>query len=104
MCNPPCLQDTDSTPCPLFAVELVEPPKAEVLAWTKGEPLPARQAFSTIWKDGKTHMVVVDVSAKTVVSHTLYTGSGKPLLSAADFAVSLRAIEGSSQMHLGHQP
>ena len=75
-----------------FAVELVEPPKTDVLAWSKGDPLPARQAFATIWKDGKTNMVVVDVSTETVVSHDLYTGSGKPLLSAADFAVSLHAI------------
>lgn len=64
----------------LHGVELMEPAKEVVLAWSEGEPLPPRQAYATVWLDRKIHRVVVDVAGLKVVSDDVYTGTGKPLL------------------------
>eukprot|EP00271_Cylindrocystis_brebissonii_P006844 TRINITY_DN196_c0_g1_i2.p1 TRINITY_DN196_c0_g1~~TRINITY_DN196_c0_g1_i2.p1 ORF type:complete len:737 (+),score=151.78 TRINITY_DN196_c0_g1_i2:143-2353(+) len=68
----------------VHGVGLVEPPKATVLAWAKGNALPARQAFANIWKDSKIHMVLVDLASKSVVKDEVYEGTGKPLITATD--------------------
>ena len=50
-------------------VQLEEPSKASVLAWTPGKPVP-RQAAATVFdcKTGATHQAVVDFTAKLVAS------------------------------------
>ncbi|NYD21789.1 primary-amine oxidase [Kineococcus aurantiacus] len=56
------------TPTTRFAgVVLAEPPKADVLAWAPGDPVP-RRARSVVWDraDNRAHDVVVDLVAGTV--------------------------------------
>ncbi len=44
------------------AMTLLEPSKAVVKAWTSGKPLPDRQAFVVIRRNGKTYEARVDIS------------------------------------------
>lgn len=63
---------TDSTA--VFAsVQLLEPPKAEVLAWEPGLPF-GRRALAVVRQGGRTYEAVVDVAAGRLVSWTAVEG------------------------------
>ena len=51
------------------SIELVEPPKHEVLAWRTGDPVP-RHALAVVWNrsDNKTYEATIDLTGDTVVS------------------------------------
>ncbi len=69
-------RDQSLSPSWRFAsIELVEPPKAEVKAWTPGDPV-RRTAFAVVWNrdDNQTWEGVVDLDDDTVVSWTHVPG------------------------------
>jgi primary-amine oxidase len=51
------------------AITLLEPPKADVVAWTPDKPMPPRQAFAVITHGGgKTSLAKVDITSSKVLS------------------------------------
>ncbi len=59
-------------------IELLEPPKAEVLAWRPGDPVP-RTVQAIVRSGGRTHEAVIDLGAKTLVSWTDAAGESMVL-------------------------
>ena len=51
------------------SIELVEPPKQDVLAWRVGDPVP-RQSFAVVWNrsDNKTYEATVDLTGDAMLS------------------------------------
>ncbi len=51
------------------SIELLEPPKQQVLSWRAGDPVP-RQSFAVVWNrlDNKTFEATVDLTGDAVVS------------------------------------
>ena len=65
----------DQTRYPL--IELLEPPKAEVLAWSDGDPEP-RRALVHLLNQAGFRAAVVDITGGTVEAAGPATGSGRP--------------------------
>src|SRR5688572_11936496 len=61
--------------CRFASIELREPRKAEVSAWTPGDPV-ARTSFATLWdrSEQTTYEAVVDLSDDALVSFTHIPG------------------------------
>lgn len=77
------------SPPPIHSLSLHEPEKPEVLAWEKGDPLPARRAFVLALSGGQTHELVVDLGAGRVEAHSIESGSGYPPLTVDDLVAAL---------------
>lgn len=75
-----------SKPYAFHSVVLEEPPKARVLAWREGDPLPPRIASVVARIDGVTHVLMVELESGRVVQVDMgtRTGSGYPMMTIED--------------------
>ena len=77
---------TDSTMA-LATVGLHEPPKAEVLAWRKGQPF-RREAFVHLVQGGRGYEAVLDLRARTVLEWRDTPGQNYMVYSGDDAAIA----------------
>ncbi|KAJ0982682.1 hypothetical protein J5N97_010937 [Dioscorea zingiberensis] len=72
-----------SSPPPSFQyVGLADPDKTDILYTLSdhhNSPPPPRRAFIILRSGHKTHEVILDITTKTIVSNTVYTGFGFPM-------------------------
>lgn len=88
---------TDATLFPL--IELIEPPKAEVLAWQPGQPHARRAMVHMTGPDGGFLETVVDLAAGTVESSA--PAEGQPMVLFAEFVSAMEAALGHPDMAAG---
>ena len=77
---------TDETLFPL--IELKEPPKADVLAWTEGDALDRKAMVQFTTADGFSE-AVVNITQGTVESNAAIPDSGQPMILFAEFMTAL---------------
>ncbi|KAH7661776.1 Copper amine oxidase protein [Dioscorea alata] len=71
-----------STPLNFQYIGLADPDKLLLLSWLSNtsNPPPPRRAFIIARSDHQTHELHVDISTKSIISNTVYTGFSFPLL------------------------
>lgn len=75
-------------------VTLEEPPKADVLAWRPGEPIP-RHAFAVVKVDDAVFEAVVNVTSGSVVSWTRVEGVQPGILLSEEWSFATRIVPGN---------
>lgn len=85
----------DRTLFPL--IELLEPPKAEVIAWRDGDDLPRRASAQYTSPDGFRE-AVVNITDGTVESDEAIAGGGQPMILLSEFLGALEGTLGDERM------
>ncbi|KAK8945756.1 Primary amine oxidase [Platanthera guangdongensis] len=73
----------------IHSLSLLEPPKSSVLSWIPASPLPSRRASVTAYSPNITHLLTLDISSRSVLSHsTIPHPSAFPRITLTDFSLA----------------
>ncbi|MCI0414055.1 hypothetical protein L0222_14810, partial [bacterium] len=81
------------------SITLLEPPKAEVLVWRKGDPF-TRKSKTVLRRNAKTYEAIVDLKSGKVISHQEIPGA-QPFVTLPEILTAIKVTTGHPKMQEG---